>query len=120
MKLGNNMPAEENPYAAPMHVEPERLLAESDAGAWYDGRFLIVRANGAVLPPRCVKCNAPSDYWLRRRLAWHHPVIYVIFFLLGPLLYVVAALMARYKAVVDVGFARCIGLSAAGVFWWPG
>lgn len=48
-------------------------------GAWRDGKWLVT-SNGAVLPDRCVKCNAPANgVRLKRTLSWHHPALYLLF-----------------------------------------
>jgi hypothetical protein len=53
-----------NPYAAPQHDLPPNVAAnEADGrpggGIWRDGKLLMMR-HGAVLPDRCVRCNAPA------------------------------------------------------------
>jgi hypothetical protein len=71
-----------NPYAAPRHDLPLNALADEPAGSvWRDGELLVMR-KGAVLPDRCVKCNAPAEGGrLRYVQLWHDP----IYFLLLPL-----------------------------------
>jgi hypothetical protein len=81
------------PYATPMGYQ--------DAYAWREGDLLIVRS-GAVLPPACIKCNAPADGApMRRTLYWHHPAVFLLIFA-GVLIYAIAALIIRQKGVVSV------------------
>jgi hypothetical protein len=50
-----------NPYAPPKSLElEESFLVEHANAAWRDGKFLRVRTD-AVLPDRCLKCNAPAE-----------------------------------------------------------
>lgn len=50
-----------NPYAAPRHDLPLDALADEPGDrVWRDGNLLVIR-KGAVLPDRCVKCNAPAE-----------------------------------------------------------
>ena len=51
---------EVNPYAAPQHDLPLDVPAVDPAvGIWRDGDLLVIR-KGAVMPDRCVICNAPA------------------------------------------------------------
>lgn len=100
------------------------------AGIWRDGDALVVHRN-ALLPDRCVKCNAPAGGdRLRRKFAWHHPAIYLLI-LAGLLVYAIVALIVQKKAVLDLGI--CVehrkqrrmlllvawGLLAAGIILIP-
>ena len=81
------------PYATPMGYQ--------DAYAWREGDLLIVRS-GSVLPPACIRCNAPADgppMW--RTIYWHHPALFLLI-AAGILVYAVAALVIRKKGVVSV------------------
>ena len=91
------MSDEQNPYAAPPQVPPVQPIAVEEQGAWRHGDTLIVRTKGAVLPARCVKCNAPVEQWLHRKFAWHHPAIYLTI-LAGLFFYVVFAILLRKTA----------------------
>ncbi len=72
------------------------------SGIWSDGDTLVVHRN-AVLPDRCVKCNAPAGGdRVRRRFAWHHPALYLLI-LAGLLVYAIVALIVQKKAVLDLG-----------------
>jgi hypothetical protein len=62
-----------NPYSAPeVGVSQARLATEADEGrgVWQDGKILVM-AKVARLPSRCVKCNEPATYRLKRSLSWH-------------------------------------------------
>jgi uncharacterized membrane protein len=57
----------------------------------------------ASLPDRCVKCNAPANgLRLKRRMAWHSPVLYLLIFL-AVLIYVILAAMLSKRATVYLG-----------------
>lgn len=65
----------------------------------------LVMAKQALLPGRCVKCNAPTVHKLKRNLRWHHPAIYIS--ILGSLLlYVVLSLVLSKSATVHVGLCE--------------
>jgi len=70
-------------------------------GIWRDGKQLVMRKS-AELPYRCVKTNLPADGWLRRKLHWHHPAVYVSL-LAGLLIYVILALCLQKKADIRIG-----------------
>ena len=58
----------------------------------------------AILPCRCVKSNEPADGRLKRKLAWHHPGIYLTI-LLHIFVYIVVALILQKKATIYIGFS---------------
>lgn len=93
-----------NPYAAPRampFLDVEN--AEVGEGIWRDGHLLVVQ-KGAVLPDRCIRCNAPAEgRRLHRQLYWHHPMLYCLHFLGGPIVYALAAVCVRQQAAIDVG-----------------
>jgi hypothetical protein len=71
--------------------------------AWRSGNLLVLRRE-ATLPDRCVKCNAPAQgRKLPRKYSWHAPWVWLLFFLVSPLLYVVVALIISKKARLAVG-----------------
>ena len=106
------MTTDENPYAAPRTLDLRAPVPDVDGGVWQDGRLLVVQAKGSVLPARCIKCNAPTDYRLKRRLTWHNPWLYVLLLsglgicALGVLLYIVVAMIVRKTAVVYPGLCK--------------
>jgi hypothetical protein len=70
--------------------------------AWRANRQFVARVQ-TPLPDRCVCCNAPANgYRLKRQLSWHPPVYYALL-LAGPLIYIIVALFASRKAVIQVG-----------------
>jgi hypothetical protein len=94
---------EENPYAPPKSdmLGLERHLEQSDV-AWCDKSKLVVR-KGADLSDRCLKCNEPADGRnFTRTLSWL-PSIWIVAFLISPLLYVLIYLLLRSKGKVTVG-----------------
>lgn len=73
-------------------------------GVWRDGNQLVM-CKDAELPARCVKTNEPTDRTLRRQLSWHNPLFYGVLFLLGPLIYIIFALIVQKKADIQVGLS---------------
>jgi hypothetical protein len=59
----------------------------------------------ALLPNRCIKCNAPADQQLKRKLTWHHPALYLLIFI-SLLIYIVVAVIVRKSATVNVGLCE--------------
>lgn len=98
------MSSSENPYAPPL-TEPIVYDAQivTDPGLWRRGNVLVMR-KGSQLPARCVKSNQPTSRWLKRRLYWHHPAIYLTI-LLHILIYVILALILRKTATIYVGLS---------------
>ena len=71
-------------------------------GVWRDQSTLVMTRE-AALPDRCVKCNAPANgFRLKRKLAWHHPAIYLLAFL-AVLIYALVAGIVSKRAIVFVG-----------------
>lgn len=96
-----------NPYAAP-RAKPflDVENAEVGEGVWRDGKLLVVQ-KGAALPDRCIRCNAPAEgRRMRRQLYWHHPMLYCLHFLGGPIVYALAAVCVRQQATIDIGICR--------------
>jgi len=64
---------------------------------------LLVMGRNAILPDRCIKCNAPANgQRLPRKLYWHPPMLYLLI-LASILIYALVAILARKKAQIDVG-----------------
>src|SRR5690349_10311326 len=82
-----------------------------------------VMTKEALLPNRCIKCNAPADEQLKRKLTWHHPALYLLIFV-SILVYAIVAMVVRKTAIVNVGLCedhssarrRDIGLTCLLVF----
>jgi hypothetical protein len=70
-------------------------------GVWREGKNLVI-SRDALLPDRCVKCNAVTTGRLKRKLAWHHWAIYLLI-LLSLLIYAIVAMIIRKRATVDLG-----------------
>ena len=71
---------------------------------WHS-KSALVMAKRAPLPERCVKCNAPTRYKLKRNLRWHHPALYLVIFA-GVLLYFILSLVLSKSATVHVGLCE--------------
>jgi hypothetical protein len=70
-----------------------------------EGNAIVVPRQGARLPSRCVRCNAPAEKFLTRRLSWHHQALYLLI-LIGVCVYVIPALIFRKQALVEVGLCE--------------
>ncbi|MFC2173470.1 hypothetical protein ACFLU6_12685 [Acidobacteriota bacterium] len=72
------------------------------------GKILVMK-RGAVLPERCVKCNAPAQGLpFSKTLYWHNPLIYLCLLAgcIGILVYFAIALSVRESASISVGLCR--------------
>lgn len=74
------------------------------AGDLFRERQLLVIRKGATLPPRCLFTNRPSEDILKRELTWHPRWLYVVAFIPGPLFYILAAVIVRQKARLELPF----------------
>ena len=92
-----------NHYAAfGLDAPPSRPPRESLGDIWRDGRLLVV-SKDAVLPERCVKCNAPDEgRRLMQSLSWIDPtcnqlptaVLLIVYF------------FVRQRAKIEFGICR--------------
>jgi hypothetical protein len=113
-----------NPYAAPEQVVTA-IVADPQAqysggGVWRQGQILVMHRS-AVLPPRCVKTNAPAVGRLKRKLIWHHPAIYLAL-LTTPFAYVVLATILSQRATIEIGLSQAGFAKRRRVIWiaWLG
>ena len=94
-----------NPYASPQSNQVIEAQIVEGGGVWRDGQRLVMRKL-ALLPDRCVKCNAPAHgRRLRRNLSWHNRWIYLLI-LISILIYVIVALCVRQTAKIDVAICE--------------
>jgi len=103
---GRDPPPEVNPFASPMSTDQAATApVEAEQMNWlYRKGNLLVMHKNAVLPQRCVKSNQPADGYLRRKLAWVHPAVYLTL-LLGLLPLVIVAVIMQKKATIHVGLS---------------
>lgn len=86
----------EHPYfPPPLHNMPSIWRKKSQ----------LVMTKQAVLPYRCIKCNAPADTLLKRNLRWHHPLLYLLI-AVGVLFYVILAAVLSKNATVSIGLCK--------------
>ena len=97
---------EPTPEEPPQHQPPQPVLAyatplaHQGAGVWREGSKLVVTKE-IHLPDRCVKCNAPAEGWtIRKTLYWHSPLLYILIFFPGILIYAIVAMVVRQNAKV--------------------
>lgn len=92
-----------NPYAPPQARVVARATISDDAGAIRREGNVVVLAPNAELPPRCVRCNADAAEPIKQRtLYWHTPWLYVLV-IISPLIYLIAALIARKSVKLHPG-----------------
>lgn len=89
------MTSQESYYPPPTHNLPTIWRSKS----------VLVMTKQAPLPDRCVKCNAPTQLTLKRKLRWHHPALYILI-LGGFLFYVILALVLSKSATINVGLCQ--------------
>jgi len=108
-------PAPAAPMAIPLGsaVPPETALdyagphydAVAAGDVWQSSGSTIAIRDGAVLPPRCIKCNAPADGGqVQRKFIWNNPALLVLIFL-AVIVYVIVAMCTRKTARVT--FSVC-------------
>ena len=87
-----------NPYLPPKAALEKRIAGEY----WREGKRVVMRPGG-VLPPRCVKCNAPAlQPMAPRKVHWHHPAWFLLI-LVNILIFIIVGLLVRRKAEVTFG-----------------
>ncbi|MFO0817392.1 MAG: hypothetical protein U1A77_05590 [Pirellulales bacterium] len=112
-----------NPYAAPEQVVPAIIAdpqSQFSGGVWRQGKILVMHRS-AVLPPRCVKTNAPADGRLKRKLFWHHQAIYLAL-LVNVIVYAVLASILGQRATIEIGLSEAGFAKRRRVMWiaWLG
>jgi hypothetical protein len=96
----------DNPYAPPKSevMKRDHHLDYPDQ-AWRHGNTLVAR-NGAELPDRCIKCNAPAGgYRFSRNLTWHPSGWYLLIFV-HLLIYILVYFLVRWRARLTVGLCK--------------
>jgi hypothetical protein len=99
----------DNPYASPQAPVHAQLLEQSPfsgpaGGLWRKGSVLVMHSM-ATLPARCIKSNQPASGWLKRKLAWHHPAVFLAI-LAGLLIYIILALILTKRATIHVALSE--------------
>jgi hypothetical protein len=101
---------EQNPYAppraavgreVPVRTRPKRYSKEG-VTAWQDDGRVVMPAFGGELPDRCVVCNRPTDYKVKRTFQWHNPGYYVLI-CAGWIVYLIVLFFVRKTATVYLG-----------------
>ncbi len=101
------MSQSESPGAS--FVYPYAVSSDASALRAHDSGFqdsifqkgnLLIFHKTANLPDFCVKSNVPTTSRLKRKLSWHHPLIYLLLF--SPLIYIIVALIVNKKATVQL------------------
>jgi len=86
-------------------LPPPPTIGVPGEGIWREQSKMVV-SKGALLPDRCVKCNAPSqEPKLKKKLSWHHPAIYLLIFV-ALLIYFIVAMILRKTATVEIGLCE--------------
>ena len=83
----------------------EGVAVPSQGGLWRMNKRLVARSE-AILPDRCIKCNAPANgFRLKRVLYWQHPAYYLLL-LCNLLVLLVVVLIVRKKAILHIGLCE--------------
>jgi hypothetical protein len=97
-----------NPYAAPeTSISPAPIADDSRStgqGVWRSGETLVMLKT-ALLPHRCVKCNATARRLLDRSLTWYHPAylwLLLLGFIPGAILLLLLVLFIQRDAKIQV------------------
>lgn len=85
-------------------LPPPPSVGMPGAGIWREQSTLVM-SRDALLPQRCVKCNAFTNGRLTRKLSWHHPALYLLL-LVAFLIYLIVAMIVRKSATVEVGLCE--------------
>jgi len=86
-------------------LPPPPTVGTPGAGVWRDKSKMVV-SKGAQLPDRCVKCNGPAPgAKLKKKLTWHHPVIFILIFV-ALLIYLIVAMIVRKAVTVQLGLCE--------------
>jgi len=96
--------SEVNPYAAPLGEPAYAGKQDHSLACWRDNKILIMPRDGR-LPLICVKSNQPAERYLRRKLAWHRPAIYLLL-LCNILIFALVALICQKKADIEIGLSE--------------
>jgi hypothetical protein len=99
-----------NPYASPPIVEnqfsgfagPGKMDAD---GLWRQDNLLVM-AKTATLPGRCVKSNEPTAGRLKRNLTWYPQWLVVLLLCVGPIPYIIVALILQKTAKIEIGLSE--------------
>lgn len=95
-----------NPYVAPKTDVNDGLGNPSPQNTYWRSGALLMARNGAVLPPRCVKCNAEAAAPMKKqRFYWHHPAWFA-FVLINVFVYLIVALIVRRSCYVSYGLCQ--------------
>jgi hypothetical protein len=86
-------------------LPPPPAVGMPGSGVWRDQSKMVV-SKGALLPARCVKCNAPATGpKIKKKLSWHHPAIFILLFV-ALLIYLIVAMILRKTAVLELGLCE--------------
>lgn len=86
-------------------LPPPPTLGAPGSGVWRDKGKLVV-SQGAPLPNRCIKCNAPANGpKLKKKLSWHHPALYILV-IVGLLIYLIVAMFVRKSITLNLGLCE--------------
>lgn len=108
------------PLAQPIAIDPQQVqelqyagYSSGAAAIWREGRILAFRPGTPLPTQRCIKCNAPSDGRpIRRKLAWHSPLLYLLLLLIcvlsliGLLIFAAVAIFMTKREVTHVGLCQ--------------
>lgn len=96
------------PYGAPSAGAYQQAYGAQGQGVWRDNKKLVMHKQ-ALLPDRCIKCNAPiHGLNLQRKLSWMNPAwfILVLFGIIGWIVFAILSATIKKKALVDMGLCE--------------
>ena len=100
------MDQQPNPYAPPRaDTDLETQFGGSAVGLRREGNLLVIPAQGASFPARCVTCNAAAHKRLKRKLFWHAQGYYALI-CVGALIYVIVAMIVRKSAQFEIALCE--------------
>jgi len=72
-------------------------------GPFWQANGYLCAIDGAVLPPRCVKCNGTDRVTMvKKQYSWHPPWVYALI-RAGLLIYIILALVLQKRVTVTFG-----------------
>ncbi|MBK8800483.1 MAG: hypothetical protein IPN71_00215 [Fibrobacteres bacterium] len=87
-----------DPYTTALAIRQTHLPARRDSA-------YLVAGDGAVLPDRCVKCNAPGHHRQVYKFTWHKPWLFALAFA-NPIVYILIAPFLREKLFLELSLCQ--------------
>jgi len=96
------------PTCQPLAIAKLREGIPMGGGPWREGKQVVV-CKDVPLPERCLKCGEPPTKVVKKRLYWHHPLVYLAL-IPSVLIYIIVAMCVRKTMVLGVPLCKtCSG-----------